>query len=105
MGFAQGVLGGIPKKIILPEVEVRKVISIEEVINNLTTRIQSAMQMSFAQFAGKKSGPHTRAEKVTVIVSFLAMLELVRNGILDAVQNSHEEDIVISKQEQEQITN
>lgn len=105
MGFAQNVLGAMPKKVFMPEVEVRKVISIEEVIENLTSRIQSAMQVSFSEFAGKKSGPHTRAEKVTVIVSFLAMLELVRNGILDAVQNSHAEDIVISKQEQEAAIN
>jgi segregation and condensation protein A len=102
MTFARGVLGGMPKKIILPEVEVRKVISIEEVIDSLTGRIQSAMQLSFSEFANKKSGrPHTRAEKVHVIVSFLAMLELVRNGILDAVQNSHAEDIIISKQEEQ----
>lgn len=102
MTFAQGVLGSMPKKVILPEVEVRKVISIEEVIDKLTERIQSAMQFSFSEFAKKKSGrPHTRDEKVHVIVSFLAMLELVRNGILNAVQNSHAEDIIISKQEEE----
>ena len=101
MEFARSVVGGMPKKAILPEVEVRKVISIEEVIDNLTTRIQSAMQLSFSEFANKKSGrPHTRAEKVVVIVSFLAMLELVRNGILDAVQGSHAEDIFITKQEE-----
>lgn len=104
MIFARGVLGGMPKKVFLPEVEVRKVISIEEVIDNLTLRIEYAMQLSFSEFANKKSGrPHTRAEKVHVIVSFLAMLELVRNGILDAVQNNHAEDILISKQEQEDI--
>lgn len=98
MTFARNVLGGMPKKVFLPEVEVRKVINIEEVINNLTDRIQSAIQMNFSEFAGKSK---TREEKVFVIVSFLAMLELVKNGILDAVQHSHTADIVISKQEQE----
>lgn len=98
MGFAKGVLGSMPKKVVLPEVEVRKVVSIEEVIDSLTERIQSAIKLSFSEFSGKKRGQtHTRAEKVTVIVSFLAMLELVRNGILDAVQNSHAEDIIIEK--------
>ncbi len=97
MEFARNVLGGMPKKVFLPEVEVRKVINIEEVIDNLTQRIQSAITMSFAEFSGKKSGQHTRAEKVTVIVSFLAMLEMIRNGILNAVQNNHMEDIIIEK--------
>ncbi len=106
MTFARGVLGGMPKKVALPEVEVRKTISIEEVIDKLTDRIQNAMQVSFREFSGKKTGtPHTRAEKVMVIVSFLAMLELVKNGILNAVQHDHAEDIVISKQEPELTTN
>jgi segregation and condensation protein A len=86
MGFANGVLGAMPKKVILPEVEVRKVISIEEIIDKLTDRIQDAMKMNFSEFAGKST---TREEKVFVIISFLAMLELVRNGILDVVQNNH----------------
>lgn len=98
MGFAQGVLGSMPKKVFLPEVEVRKVVSIEEIIDKLTDRIQSTLKVSFREFSGKKGdGKHTREEKVHVIVSFLAMLELVRNGVLDAVQNSHAEDIIIEK--------
>ncbi|HEV7702612.1 MAG TPA: ScpA family protein [Candidatus Paceibacterota bacterium] len=105
MAFARNVLGSMPKKVFLPEVEVRKVISIEEIIDKLTERIQDAMKMNFSEFAGKAPGKqYTREEKVHVIVSFLAMLELVRNGILDAVQGSHSEDIIISKQEEE-ITN
>ncbi len=98
MYFAREVLGGIPKKVFLPETDVKKVISIEEMIDKLTERITSTMRMSFSDFSGKKGGTHTREEKVTVIVGFLAMLELVRNGILDAVQNNHREDIIISKQ-------
>ena len=97
MAFAKGALGGMPKKIFLPEVEVRKVISIEEMIGNLTERIQNSIKMSFKDFAGKTK---TREEKVFAIVGFLAILELVRNGILQAVQEGHFEDIIISKQEQ-----
>src|SRR3989344_1691791 len=40
MTFARDVLGAMPKKVFLPEVEVRKVISIEEMIRRLTERIQ-----------------------------------------------------------------
>ncbi len=97
MGFAHGVLGGMPKKVFLPEVEVRKVISIEQMIGNLTERIQSSIKMSFKDFAGKAV---TREEKVFVIVGFLAMLELVRNGILEALQDNDKGEILITKQEQ-----
>ncbi len=96
MGFAKNVLGSMPKKVFLPEVEVRKVISIEEMIGNLTERIQNSIKMSFKDFTGKAK---TREEKVFVIVGFLAMLELVRNGILSVVQENHFEDIIISKRE------
>lgn len=95
MAFAKGALGSMPKKVFMPEIEVRKVISIEEVINNLTERIQNSVKMSFKDFAGKAK---TKEEKVFVIVSFLAMLELVRNGILNVVQEGGFADIIIEKQ-------
>jgi len=49
--------------------------------------------MSFKEFSGSGTGVKTRAEKVNVIVSFLAMLELVRNGILNVRQESKYDDI------------
>lgn len=102
MGFAKNVLGSMPKKVFLPEVEVKKVISIEEMISKLTERITNSIQMSFKDFTGKGvKKSYTREEKVFVIVGFLAMLELVRNGILNVVQENHFEDIIISKSEQE----
>ncbi len=101
MGFAKGCLGTMPKKVFMPEVEVKKIISIEEMIGKLTERIQNSIQTSFKSFAGLPTGQAgkatTREEKVFVIVGFLAMLELVRNGILNVVQENHFEDIIISK--------
>jgi segregation and condensation protein A len=99
MTFASDVLGRIPKKVFLPEVEVKKVISIEEMINNLTDRIQNSIKMNFRDFTGK-TNIKTKEEKVFVIVGFLAMLELVRNGILNAAQENNFEDIIIEKQEE-----
>ncbi|MBP9748163.1 MAG: segregation/condensation protein A [Candidatus Pacebacteria bacterium] len=99
MGFAKSVLGAIPKKVFLPEVEVRKVISIEEMIDKLTVRIQNSIQTNFRDFANHRSGkPITREEKVEVIVGFLAMLEMVRQGVVDAVQAIDSGDIIIEKQ-------
>lgn len=96
MTFAREALGRMPKKVFLPEVEVKKVISIEEMIDKLTDRIQNSLKMSFKEFSGKAM---SKEEKVVVIVGFLAMLEMVRQGILDAVQENNFEDIIISKEE------
>ncbi len=96
MTFARGAIGKIPKKVFLPEVEVKTVISIEEMIDKLTERIKNSLKMNFKDFAGKAQ---TKEEKVVVIVGFLAMLEMVRNGILNAMQDDNFEDIIIEKQE------
>ena len=71
MTLAREVLNRIPKAVFLQEVEVKKVISIEEMIDRLTDRIKKTLSMSFREFAGK---PITREHKVEVIVGFLAML-------------------------------
>ncbi len=92
MTFAENVLGRMPKKVFLPEVEVKKVISIEEMIDRLTDRIKNSLKMNFTDFTGKAV---TKEERIVVIVGFLAMLELVRQGILHAVQNEGEADIMI----------
>ncbi len=94
------VLNNLPKeKEVLPEVEVKKVINIDQIIDNLTERIQNAMNISFREFT-KSQGAETEQEaKVHVIISFLAMLELVREGIIDVIQNSSFADIEMNKQD------
>ena len=77
-----------PKKITLPKVVVRKVISLEDMMDRLTTRITTSFKMSFREFAGVG-----KEEKVNIIVSFLAMLELVKQGILAVSQNAHGDEI------------
>ena len=94
MTFAQNVLGAMPKKIFMPEVEVKTVISIEEMIDKLTDRIKNSLKMNFGDFNGNGKVV-TREEKVVVIVGFLAMLELVRQGIIDAIQEN--EEIIMQK--------
>jgi segregation and condensation protein A len=96
MTFARKAIGAMPQKVFLPKVEVRKVISIEEMINKLIERIQNSLKMNFKDFAGNGKQV-TREEKVVVIVGFLAMLELVRNGILDAIQETDGGDIIMEK--------
>jgi len=87
------VLKSIPKKEILPQAMVKKVISLEEMITDLTHRIKSSIKMSFKEFAGNQE------HKVNIIVSFLAMLELVKQGIIDVTQNDQYGDINMETQE------
>lgn len=79
-----------PKKVTLPKVIVKKVVSLEEMMDRLTTRITGSLRMSFREFAGVG-----KEEKVNIIVSFLAMLELVKQGMIAVTQGSHDEDIEI----------
>jgi segregation and condensation protein A len=95
MTFAEDALGRMPKKVVLPKIEVKKIISIEEMIEKLTDRIQNTLQMNFKEFAGKAK---TKEEKVVVIVGFLAMLEMVRQGILNVIQDNNFDDIIMEKQ-------
>lgn len=74
----------------LPEARVKPMISIEEVMDQLAKRVQIAMTLSFKEFAGNEK------EKVEVIVSFLALLELVKLGSVVAEQYQQHGDIRIS---------
>lgn len=73
----------------LAEATVRKVMSLEEMMERLTTRINEGLQVSFRQFALSSEG------KVHTIISFLAMLELVRQGMIRVDQASKHGDIVM----------
>ncbi len=74
----------------LPEVRVRPLVTIEEMMDRLTTKVQKALNFSFREFTGNK------AEKVEVIVSFLALLELVKQGVVETTQHVSFGDIKIS---------
>lgn len=78
----QNALKNLPKKEFIPQAVVQKVMSLEEMIGKLTNRISSNLRMSFSKFTGEHKG-----HKVHIIVSFLAMLELVKNGIIQVKQD------------------
>ena len=89
----RSVIAQIPKKELVPKAVVQKVISLEEMIESLTVRITTSLKMSFKDFA--KVG---KTEKVNVIVSFLAMLELVKQGIIQVRQDKDFQDIEMETQ-------
>ena len=92
ISFVAGLIGEILKNLPKPEtlarVVVEKVISLEEMIENLTKRVNTCLKMNFHEFAEISS-----EKKVNIIVSFLAMLELVKQGVITVTQNKNFEDI------------
>ncbi|MHB0865929.1 MAG: segregation and condensation protein A [Minisyncoccota bacterium] len=74
----------------LPEARVKPLVSIEEVMDRLAKRVQGALTLSFKEFTG------TTKEKVEIVVSFLALLELVKQGAVAAEQYERHGDIRIS---------
>jgi segregation and condensation protein A len=91
---AQALIDGFPTVLTLPKVAVKKIATLEETIEKLAGRVSSAFELSFKEFSGmgKKSGDLAEM-KHTVIVSFLALLELVKQGIINAQQHEHFGDI------------
>lgn len=90
---AQTLIDGFPQSLILPRVQVKKILSIEEMIERMVKRISSAFRLSFKEFS--------KGERGEVIVGFLALLELVKQGILKAHQSDHFGDITL---EQDAVT-
>lgn len=79
----------LPKPEVLPTTTVKRLVSVEAVINDLTRRIKTALSMSFSDFVKDKR------EKINVIVSFLALLELFKQGVVTITQFGHFSDIKI----------
>ncbi len=87
LSSVRSVIYNLPKVDLTPRAVIQKVISLEQMIDRLTKRMTSCLSMSFKKFVGDKT------EKVNVIVSFLAMLELVKGGVLQVKQNNNFEEI------------
>jgi segregation and condensation protein A len=89
----EAVFLSFPKVVELPKAAVKKVLSLEDMIMRLTERISREISLSFKQFAGG-----AKAEKGDVIVSFLALLELVKQGIINATQERDFADITLESE-------
>ncbi len=90
------VINALPKKITLPKATVKKVVSLEEMMTRLADRVTKTLKTSFGQFSAYKKGISIPKEaRVEVIVSFLAMLELVKQGVVHVTQHEEHGDIDI----------
>ena len=62
-------------------------------IEKLSERIKTCLKTSFKDFSDMG-----KTEKINVIVGFLAMLELVKQGMVRVSQEEHFEDIEIESE-------
>lgn len=74
----------------LPEIKVRKIVSLEEMIKNLTARVQAALKINFSDFVKNQK------ERMNIIVGFLALLELCKQGAVEVDQGEPFQEIRIA---------
>jgi segregation and condensation protein A len=91
--FIDQVLHNLPKADKKPEKRVSKTISLEEMMNKVINRVRQNMTISFKVLSKEYK------ERKNVIISFLAILELVKLGTVDANQQHTFEDIMIESKE------
>ena len=73
----------------LPEARVRSTITLEEMMDRLLERVRRKLSMTFSDFSLDAK------ERVEVIVSFLALLELIKQGDVHADQHDTFSEITI----------
>ena len=78
-----------------PEVTIKKVLSLNEVMDTLMTRLQNSLSVKFSQKI-----PVDKVEKINIIMTFIGLLELVKNGLIKVSQNEHFSDIDIDKEDE-----
>lgn len=87
----QAVIAALPKIEQLVQEKIRKVISLEEKIQELHSLLREKVERAFSEVvAGAK-------EKVEVIVSFLALLELAKQKLVTVDQKDRFGDITIRR--------
>jgi len=93
---AKNLISFLPKKETIPSVKIKKVISLEEAMEKLAKRIQSGIKMKFSEFLIKTNNhkdasnrEEQKTEKINIVIGFLAMLELIKRGAIQAKQEFH----------------
>ena len=81
----------------LPKITIDRAVSVKQKVDSIWNALKQHKKMNFKDLHGHSGKATTREEKVVVIVGFLAMLELVRTGILYVIQENNFEDIMIEK--------
>lgn len=88
--YFQFVLDDIPVIEKLDEETVEEIITLEEKINDLQNTLRQRVEMSFTELTGNATN------KIDIILSFLAMLEMVKQRIVDVEQGELFQEIKLS---------
>ncbi|PJC25213.1 MAG: hypothetical protein CO056_01210 [Candidatus Tagabacteria bacterium CG_4_9_14_0_2_um_filter_41_11] len=96
------IIANLPQKEILPKALVKKTISLEKKITDIISRLQQQIEMSFADISGLDGKANPRLvglgpKKIEIIVSFLAILELIKRGFVIVEQTTVFQNIKIKK--------
>lgn len=85
------VLGEIPVFDVLPEQEIRAIVTLEEKILSLQNMLLERIETSFDELT------RTATDRVEVIISFLAVLEMVKQRVIFVEQGAFSSDISIKR--------
>lgn len=88
--YFQFVLDDIPVIEKLDEETVEEIITLEEKINDLQNTLRQRVEMSFTELTGNAEN------KIDIILSFLAMLEMVKQRIVNVEQGELFQEIKLS---------
>ena len=83
------LLHELPKPKIIPKVQVRPTITLEEMIERVHTRIKKQFRATFSELH------EAETERKTIVVAFLAVLELCKQGTVIVKQERHFADFTI----------
>jgi len=80
------------------KVKIQRTVSIEDMMTRLSDRLRSALNFKFTSFSGNtrrqyKDEEEFKEHKKHVVVSFLALLELIKQNMILAEQNNLFEEI------------
>ncbi len=99
-GMLQELFQAFPITEKIPERAIKVVVKLEEVVENLAKRIQSGIAFHSRDIMNKyrdaTDPTEKRQAKVFAVVSFLAILELVKKGIASVMQNENFDDIELN---------
>jgi len=91
-----------PKVEKFKQITIHQMLKIEDVIEKLMARINLKSQINFTELPETLAATFKSLEerKNAFIVSFLAMLELIKNRMIDAEQNDNHSEITISARQE-----
>jgi segregation and condensation protein A len=94
LNHIRAVRAAVPKRETIEQLTIQQTVRLEDVLIDLTARVKKYAALSFKEFA--KVGEASRGE---VVVRFIALLELVKRGFLQARQSIPGGDIELRREE------